>query len=242
MRWMLLFLFLLGSLSAKESKKAPIFVSLGADCEVANLLRENQLYPKSYPFDCIRMLNNQCLIRVLDEDFFQFLDEECCFQHPFHNSIFANSRFEIEFEMDRPFDSEWQDFGSFRHQIEHLDCHFKKRISRFRKLAHSSRRVFFIRAAFDSDGGVAPLWGSESHVRINDEQAWSLREALDRFFPNLRFTLVVINFTEESAPKIRILNGIIECKIRRFHKREDFKRLCNILLNLRKSHRSDLAF
>lgn len=232
MRLLFLMSVLFGAeLHAKESRKAPLFVSLGSHCEVFHCLKESGLVKKRYPFDCIRVLNQECLIRILDEDFNHFLEEHSFISHPFHPGICANARYEVEFDVDfdSSFSDSWASFNRLVHQVQRIQPRFQRRIERFRKLSRFGGRVFFIRTAFDFDGDLIPLWGEDRHAKITTEQAFALRRALDRYFPTLDFTLVIVNHAEVGTPLIRDVDGIIEFRIRRTHKCEDYKRLFKIL-------------
>lgn len=64
---------------------------------------------------------------------------------------------------------------------------------------------------------------------IDSKQARALKDALDRYFPKLDFTLIVLNYLEDFPIPIEESDNIIEFKIRKAHRHEDYKAVFSIL-------------
>jgi hypothetical protein len=56
--------------------------------------------------------------------------------------------------------------------------------------------------------------------------------ALDQYFPELDFLLILVNYQEENVSRIKELDGVLEFKIRKTHKHEDYRFLFSTLAGL----------
>jgi hypothetical protein len=206
------------------SAQNPLFVSLGCNCDVAIKLRESELRTHAFPFDWLLSLNHEKFLKLLNEDFTHFLDEEVFFYSPENHLILDNDYYELEFRHD------WVENPQdpLKNQLASLAPKYERRIERFRELKSYEGHVYFLRTAYDVLNGGMQLWWRDDHQRITKDQAKSLKVALDAYFPKLDFTLVIINFKEEKLPKIE-LEGVLEFKIRRSHKHLDYALMLNKL-------------
>lgn len=231
MKFLSVLILLLGHLTA-DAKINPLFVSLGY-CEVAVKPREHELRTEAFPFDWLLTLNHERFAELLDNDFAFFLDEQYMFQNPENPSYLENKYYEIEFRHDPPSTP----VSYLTDHLQEITPKYEKRISQFRQLGNYPGKVFFIRSAYDLQNGGSYYWFQENQKVISEEQAVILKKSLDRFFPSLDFTLVIINYKEENTPSIRNINGIIEFQIRRTNKQKRFprfikniiKKICRII-------------
>lgn len=200
-----------------DNPSEQLFVSLGSHCEVAANIRHNTLRMQAFPFDWIGTSHHEKFLELLDNDFAFFLDESVMFQYPENLPTFNNTYYGIRFRHENPSDPTI----SFTQYLTEISAKYEPRIKRFRELKNFLGKVFFIRAALDSQDYLSI---------ISKEQQKTLRAALDRFFSPLNFTLVIINYSEENKYKeLELQDGIIEFKIRRNHKNIDYIRLINTI-------------
>lgn len=211
-----------------ENRKQPLYVSLGAHCEVANFIGYNGLRTAAYPFDWMLTLNRS-LISVLEQDFIHFVDSTYLKHHRYG---VVNTYYQIDFRHD------WPDFGfswpqmDIRKTLPEIQDKYERRISRFYELADHQGKVFFIRAPLDIDYSLEayPTFSKESK-RITFEEAQTLRNLLKSKFPALDFTLVIVNYFEENTGEIVGIENVCEFKVRLFHKFIDWERLLHSLEN-----------
>ncbi len=209
----------------------PLFVSLGSHCEAAVQLRENQVRKGAFPFDWLITLNHEKFIALLNDDFRFFLDEQSVFRDPVNPPVLENHHYEIEFRHDWPFsDLKW-DEQRYAHQLKTMREKYERRIARFREIRNHPGHVFFIRTAYDFENGGGNYWWNEKYAPPNAQQAKELREALERYFPDLNFTLIIINYDEDNLPKIEGVEGVVEYKVRKSHKNEDYQKLLREVLD-----------
>ena len=208
------------------------FVSLGSHCEIAVHLNANHLRRAAFPFDWLLTCKHEHFCRIFDDNFVHFLDEHYFTQHPKYQYVIENSYYEIEFRHDWPFPDLWSDMTRFGQQLEEMKQKYERRIHRFRQLRDYPGKVFFIRAAYDFQNDPNHYWGNDNIDQINAIQAQDIRDALKRYFPALNFTLVIVNYLEENVPTIKWTDKIIEFKIRKSNKQEDYASMFNFLLLL----------
>ncbi len=211
-------------LEACEFDKATsdrLFISLGCNCDVAVQLRDRNLREEAFPFDWLNTSNHDRISEILDDDFQYFVEEDCLFQN--ENRAFIENRcYEIEFRHENI-------LRDLKNDLDEIATKYKRRIDRFRELRNYKGKVFFIRTAYHVENSGKWYWYQDSHRNISVDQAKTLHEALERFFPFLDFTLVIINFKEEKGPKIENISGVLEFKIRKDHKTVDYMRLISSL-------------
>lgn len=168
-------------------------------------------------------------ISLLDNDFQFFIDGYYFIQHPMHKHFVENFYYEIEFRHDWTFPDLMTNPARCREQIENMQTKYQRRIERFRQLRDYKNKVFFIRCAFEYLNEPDPYWRREGIEIITTKQAKEIKEALDRYFPNLNFTLVIVNYREENAPQISGIEGVLEFKMRKSDKQVDY---ANLFINL----------
>lgn len=197
----------------------PLFVSLGASCEVAHEFRSCGVRNRAYPFDWLLTLDPHGLVTLIQSDFEYFLKKE---HLQLHNRGFSDTFYDIEFRHDL--------YGmdtSFEEYLPTLQDKYKKRIDRFRQLNCYQGKVYFFRSAYPPY--YPPLATSHTNCfAITPLQAKALKEALSQLFPKLDFTLVIINYSGIHSDAIEGIDKVIECKIG-----HDAQSLCNVIQRLK---------
>ena len=203
--------------------KRIVFVPLGCDCMVALQLREQGLRFEAFPFDWNFSFLLDKVIQLLNDDFQYFLD-------PDHLKITSpqevmNFSYMIEFKHEGPF------FDQQRKTISSEAYNkYQRRISRFRDLRNYPGKVIFIRSAFDYYRFPFHDYGDERMGMITTAEAMALEKTLERYFPSLDFTLVIINYDTPATPPILAIDKVIEYKISSRHKRRSYTEIFNELL------------
>jgi len=187
--------------------KPYIFVSLGHTCWQAQATRKDDacsdfhaeeeaeteskvvryhgLRDAAFPFDWLLTLNVDKLVLCLDEHFEHFLDESC-FVREGGQSHLTNVYYDFQFTHDWPF--HWATpVNAERHrvQMDYIKEKYSRRIARFDSLKNYKGKVFFMRS-FELGSEYQP------------GPVLKIRDALKRYFPNLNFTLVIVNRTHVS--------------------------------------------
>ncbi|HUD01118.1 MAG TPA: DUF1796 family putative cysteine peptidase [Rhabdochlamydiaceae bacterium] len=171
--------------------KEPLFISLGADCYVAGNLVHIGYRRASFPFDWLLTLDHNGMIKILDDDFKYFLDPSCYSIHTNRYLIHNYYHFEFRHEHD-----------------DDLIGKYGRRIERFRRLNNYSGKVFFIRKSFDGATSPTFYWPSKDLLNISFEHALELNQVLKKRFPNLDFSLVIVNFWRDRTT-IKVADDII---------------------------------
>lgn len=221
--------FCFASCNTELNDACPLFVSLGSHCEVAIQLREQSLRSAAFPFDWLLTLNHERFLALFEEDFELFLEANCFFQHPTNSYMVENDYYQIEWRHDWPFTDYGWDVIRYQQHLLEIQSKYQRRVARFKQLADFQGKVYFLRAAFDFNNDPSVYWGESSQARISVEQAVSLKEVLEKYFPSLEFELVIINYVEENAPAIVGIKKIREFKIRKSHKLVDYRDMFNSL-------------
>lgn len=165
----------------------PLFVSLGSTCEPAQMLKSCELRKCSLPFDWIVSLDGEALIEILENDFKNFLNEEC-FQPYGPAGHLLHTYYHLEFLHEGDFNRQ------FETNLAQLKIKYQRRIERFRSLKNYQGKVFFIRNAFIySMTDPHRFFRSQDNLEISEEYALRLYQALKYFFPMLHFDLIIIN-------------------------------------------------
>ena len=208
----------------------PLMVSLGSHCEVGLQLKKHQLRKTAFPFDWLLTLNHERFIALLEDDFQFFLDERYLY-YPFNRPTrVEDCYYEIEFCHDWPFFDFWTNPERIREQLDLMKTKYQRRISRFKDLRQYTGKVFFIRAAYHSKIDQHLYFSNENQNKITSAQAFGLKAALDRFFPDLDFTLVILNYSDQIDSFINEEGGILEFAIRKSHLAEDYEELFKSLV------------
>lgn len=214
----------------------PIFVGLGKDCKVAFFLRENQLRTDAYPFDWVLTLDDEKHANLIENDFAHFMDRE----HMLPNRMFVrNTLYRVDF---------WHDWPTleFERFFSEVADKYHRRIKRFYELKNYAGKVFFFRTANNHAQKAQPIekvgefiYDSvhSDYPNIDCASATRLKQILDMKFPDLDFTLVILNLVEYSDPRedgISDLSDVLEFKVREKQMGEDFKQITNSLLETAK--------
>jgi len=203
------------------SEQKPLFVSLGSWCEIALSLRDCQLRHAAFPFDWVVTGDHEGFLNVFDTDFEYFISEDHLIQIPDSSQnppdSLRNTFYNIIFYHEGGGLGGYEEEDKFHKQLEQVKEKYTRRIERFRHLRDYPGKVFFIRSQWGYDG---------SHFVRNQEQAKELKEALERYFPSLDFTLVFMKYTDVNAPDIVGIDGVLEYKLGR----DDHKLVYDALL------------
>ena len=198
-------MFLFKIAIAEKKDFPPVLVSLGCSCEVAQQIRLSGKRERAFPFDWLLTTHFEKFISIFENDFNFFLDINY-----FSNKHFVlNNYYNIEFRHDF-YDMIDQDFDEF---FPFFKEKYERRIERFRKLSLYPGKVYFIRSAYPPHYPQNQAILTEECLLINKIHAENLRNALVKFFPNLNFELIIINYDNFYSEKILDKEKVIEFKI-----------------------------
>ncbi len=219
-----LLIFCFEKLSAKEDAR-PLFFSLGSNCEIAGVLGHYNLRHTAGPLDWVLTLDYERFLLLLENDFEGFVDERYLSQYPDTHVI--NSLYNIDFRHD------WPDLDFEKHLPE-VQARLKRRVDRILDLKRHEGKVYFIRGAFDTNINPYLPTITKECTKITPQDAQNIRTVLQRKYPNLDFTLIIINYEEEAGCDFdENLEEIIEFKVNKLdrNKREaDYKMIMELLL------------
>lgn len=224
---LLLFLCLCFSQLSADSDLFPvknsIFISLGNNCWTAQALRMADLRECAFPFDWLFSQDDEGLNRVFDEDFAHFTVADHFCPDGYHPVAVRNAYYGMVFTHDWPFSDLEMTKERYEQHLEAIQIKYARRIERFRKLKDYPGKVFFFRT-FSTHPNIVGEHG------WNTEKAKKLKERLDRYFPNLDFTLVVLSCSDPSIPEVDTMDGVIEFKIRELYVQENYLSMFKQLL------------
>ena len=183
--------------------KPYLFVSLGCNCWQAQALRAHSLRDAAFPFDWLFTLDNDCLIRCLDEKFKNFFKESYFLRD---GSNLENTYYKFKFTHDWPYGSLPVNAERYQGQLAFMKVKYTRRIARFDNIRFFKGKVFFMRC-LKTDPNYKGEWG------WNAQSARNLKDALRRFFPELNFTLVIVSCTDKTVSEIGNIDGVKEYKI-----------------------------
>jgi hypothetical protein len=174
-------------LESKTFWDAPVlFVSLGSSCEIPHLLREHSMRQAAFPLDWVISIDQEGLMKCLDEDFLHFTDESCL--TPKQDGILVNFYYKMEFP------HEGSSFSTpYRVLLEKFKSKYKRRIERFREIGNYKGFVYFFRASYDWATSSAFLFPDEGNLHIEMPWAEELEQKLKKRFPQLKFHLIIAN-------------------------------------------------
>jgi hypothetical protein len=151
-------------------------ISLGSRCQVAFHLGQNKLGRGSYPLDWA-ITPFESLYYVIDNGFRNFFDESniqaCDILVPGY-FVVLNTEYNITFIHD------FKDKEEFSKDFLGVKEKYRRRIARFYAATDSDEHIYFVR-----------------HKDIKKDQALSLNHLLQKKFPKMRYTLLVIDETDE---------------------------------------------
>jgi hypothetical protein len=228
MRWFFLFSFFAQLLA--DTPLRIKFVSLGADCTIAHHLNHNELRAEAYPFDWIMTQNEDTFISLIDNNFIYLMDPR--YLKPV-GAFVQNTYYNLYFSHDWP-------PQEFEENLKEVQMKYARRIQRFNALDRYKGKVYFIRGAFNHGGIYQAIPKNEliyqiiqhDHLAIDYPRAKKIKAALDRKFPHLNFTLVIINvFEHGDLPEVMIDDeNILEFRVRNSHAHEDYTKALNSLV------------
>ena len=177
-----------GDIDIRELNGEALFVSLGSYCAPASLVRSCGYRKAAFPFDWNITMDGEKLIEMLENDFAYFFDDE--YLMPFaRGSALLHTYYHIEFVHE----GVW-DVDQYAPNMEILRSKYLRRIERFRQLKNYPGKVFFLRSAYIySVEDSHRAYKFKENIEISDKQSLKLYDSLKRFFPNLDFSLLVIN-------------------------------------------------
>lgn len=171
----------------------PLFVSLGSYCEVTHILRACGIRKAAFPFDWITTLDSEKFLEILDDDFCYFLDEDYLRVGDRGPGPLLNAYYLLEFLHEGDFRG-----NGYVPNMEKLQAKYQRRIQRFRSLSEYPGKVYFLRTAYIySTTDPNRYYYCADNLEITDEYAWRLYHSLKHLFPQLDFTLIIINNWEE---------------------------------------------
>ncbi len=154
-------------------------VGLGFNCQVAHQLEHNKVRFFAYPFDWCQTPFDSLLAFIANEgkDFLEW--GNICALKPHHGDPTHLEVVDLVYGI-----TTFHDFLTSPHlgNYAQVKSKYDKRTKRFFDLLKSNQRVLFIRQD------------------LSKEQAEYLDEVLHSTYPNLNYTLLVINATEEYKP------------------------------------------
>jgi|GEM_PF-1115852 len=191
-----------------EMSQEPLFISLGSHCEPAHALRLGGLRKAAFPFDWIISFDGEALIEILQEDFRHFLEDEYFLSFGPAGHL-LHSYYHLEFLHEGDFNV------NFLEQLQELKSKYQRRIDRFRKLNNYSGEIVFIRSSYEfSVTDPHRCYKFEDNVEISDAYAFKLHEALKKYFPNLKYKLIIINkLDHEGVEEIKLSESLFKIKL-----------------------------
>lgn len=142
------------------------------------------------------------------------------------NGVVLNNYYNIDFRHEL---HDWLDNDFVKHYAE-IKEKYQRRINRFRKCKYNKSKAYFIRVAFDLNLNPSlPTITKECHI-IDRAQSIALKVILCEKFPKLDFHLIIINYVEEDAEEITGIDRVLEFKIRKSHKNENYTDLFQKLM------------
>lgn len=171
-----------------ELGKETLFVSLGSYCTPASLVRSCGHRKAAFPFDWNITLDLGKVIEMIDDGFAHFFDPQYLVP-AVNGSALYHTYYHIEFVHD----GTW---GGAEHDsnMEILQSKFERRIQRFKNLDSYEGKVYFLRSAYRySMEDPHRMYHIQENIEINDEDAMRLQRSLKKRFPNLDFTLIIVN-------------------------------------------------
>lgn len=202
-----------GELEAVDivGSQEPLFVSLGSTCQPAHMLRFCNLRKAAFPFDWIVSMDGEKLLEVLEDDFLRFLNDDDLFVFPQDPYPIFNSYYHFE----HLHDGNWG-AGRYAENMVMMKAKYQRRIERFRQLAHYQGKVFFLRSAFVySLTDPHRFYKFAENLELTDDFSLRLYAVLKKKFPELDFTLVILNLHdgEGIVEERRLLENLVKVRV-----------------------------
>lgn len=208
--------------NAGTETQEPLLVSLGSTCEVPFMLRIIEVRKTAFPFDWVNSIDGEKLIEILEDGFKYFFDDR--FYTINEYGWLIHNYYSFKFPHDGDFKSNYP--GSIRTFYEK----YSRRIERFLSLNSYQGKVFFFRNSY-----FDPAPQFSAYYEIFDEYSIRLYNALKKRFPELSFTLVIMNphnrneiefenKISENIVKVRA-NPKLQAEIKKLYYAEFWKKL-----------------
>ncbi len=181
------------------STQEPLLVSLGSTCEVTHHLRYLGLRTAAFPLDWVLSLNNAQLIRLLEEDFVYFNDEEFLSGY---STLLLNTRYCLVF----PHEGNWE-VPFYSESLQNFKSKSQRRIDRFRELGSYQGQVLFFRSACVCAENSNAIYTDAENLHISDEYSVELYQTLKNRFPDLNFKLIIMNCFNENEVRVALLRN-----------------------------------
>ncbi len=188
------------NLTTRDLTQTALFASLGSACTPATLTKLCGIRTASFPFDWIVSMDGEKFIEMLEDDFLHFFNMEHLvrddnfrqniYNTPAHGNVLLNTYYHLEFlhEVGSWKTQFFSTFQTFRNRYE-------RRIARFRNLKNFPGKVFFMRSSYPTSDPHRFFRFKENN-EINEENAVRFYMTLKKYFPDLDFTLIIINYHE----------------------------------------------
>jgi len=174
--------------------KPEIFISLGMNCICARNFEQRKLSEAFFPFDW-NITQADSIYRILENDFKDFLKQDNLViqqqenldlkptNHPWLKAYHVlDTLYNIKIVHD------FTKKGPALHDYEHVKNKYYRRVARFYKALSLNRPIYFFRTV------------------ITKEEAIKLNNLIQKKFPLLTYTLVVVNNTQEFKQPWKIKN------------------------------------
>lgn len=220
-------IFLYISLFADHSnvfEKKYMLISLGNNCWTASAIKSAGLRDCAFPFDWLFTLDDEGLNKVFDDDFQHFTNEAFFSRDNYNAFSVRNNYYGMIFIHDWPFNKNKVSSCRYKQHLKAIKIKYERRIARFRQLQQYDGKVYFFRT-FSTHQYIQGEYG------WNTEKARKLKDSLDRYFPNLDFTLVILSCTDAEIPEVNKIDGIIEFKIKDLYVHNNYLSMFKTLLN-----------
>lgn len=187
----------------------PLFVSLGANCIPAGMIRHFGKRQAAFPFDWMRTTDEIGFLHLLHNNFQDFVNQEYLIKNPINGAGIVNNLYHIEFTHDW-LQEWWENDIQYQEEIEKLKSKCQRRINRFQQLANYKGTVHFIRLELPAERNPDMFWFD--YIPCIDEKTFSLQlyDALKNLFPLLDFKLIVIK-KANAQPHVEVLANITLC-------------------------------
>lgn len=194
-----------------QMAQEPIFVSLGSVCEVAHALRACNLRKAAFPFDWITTIDSEGFLEILRDNFKYFLDEKCFKVADKGPGQILQTFYRLEFLHEGDFRGDL-----YAPTMQKLQTKYQRRIDRFRKLSEYKGKVFFLRTCYlHSMTDHHRYFFCADNLEITDKYSLELYSILKRFFPQLDFSLIIINndSTGDLKEEKRLNSNLIKIRV-----------------------------
>jgi hypothetical protein len=153
------------------------------------MLKYNELRKSAYPFDWITTIDSSKFLKLIEEDFKYFLDDNYLISTNKDPYPLLNTYYNIEFLHEGVFNNEL-----FNDNIQKLKNKYTKKIERFRNLSEYTGNVVFLRHAYKySVTDPHRIFKCEENLEITDDYAIKLYDKLKSYFNKLNFKLICVN-------------------------------------------------